>query len=115
MKRMVCVLMAMCLLTMSIPALAISRGDLLIVTNCESWVSLRSDASTSAKRLKKLPKGTYVNYVGSSGNGFYRVLHAGTYGYVLREYLETPSYAMRVSNCEEFVSLRAAPKTSAAR
>lgn len=113
MNRTICCLMVLCLLVVSIPALALSKGDLLIVANCESWVSLRSSASTNAKRLKKLPKGTYANYVGSSGNGFYRVLHNGTYGYVLKRYLETPNYAMRVTNCKEYVSLRAAPKTTA--
>lgn len=37
MKRALSILMVLCLLGMSVPALAISKGDLLVVTNCKSW------------------------------------------------------------------------------
>ena len=30
-------------------------GDLLVVTGCEEWVSLRKTASTKAERLDKVP------------------------------------------------------------
>ncbi len=115
MKRALSILMVLCLLGMSVPTLAISKGDLLVVTNCKSWVSLRKSPSTSAERLKKLPKGAYVNYMGIYRNGFALVLHDGTYGYVLKNYLERPCQAMRIVNCREYVSLRAAPSTRAAR
>ncbi len=115
MKRIICMLMIISLITASVPALAVSRGDRMVVANCNSWVSLRSDASTRAKRIRKLSKGTCVNYIDRAENGFYLVLHNGTRGYVHERYLEMPSDAVRVARCREFVSLRKSCDPRAAR
>lgn len=114
-KRYVCALLMLLCLAASIPGGASGNTSLRIVTNCDSWVSLRALANTYSKRLRSLPNGTYVNYIGGAENGFAYVLHNGTYGYVLEAYLERPNAAVRVSNCREYVSFRTSPTTRASR
>lgn len=115
MKRFVCMLLILCCLMASMPVFAGAKTSLLVVTNCDSWVSLRASDSTRARRLEKLPKGAYVDYINNAENGFAYVLYNGTYGYVLKAYLERPSAAARISNCWEFVSFRVFPNTHAPR
>lgn len=103
-----------------------SQGTLWVV-NCDEWISLRSSASTSASRLAKIPLGASCEYLGSAGNGFYRVRYNGTTGYALSQYLSTQrSYSSSsdsassvskrwVVNCDEWISLRESPSTSATR
>lgn len=61
----------------------------MYVVNCDEWISLRSSASTSAKRLKKMPLGVSCKYLSSAKNGFYKVKYNGTTGYALSKYLST--------------------------
>lgn len=61
----------------------------MYVVNCDEWISLRSSASTSAKRLKKMPLGASCKYLSSAKNGFYKVKYNGTVGYALSKYLST--------------------------
>ena len=56
-----------------------------------------------------------MDYINKAENGFAYVLYNGTYGYVLKAYLERPSAAVRISNCREFVSFRAFPNPRAPR
>lgn len=100
----------MCSLTAS--AYAVTAGDVLCVTNCESWVSLRQAPQKNSKRLEKLPKGSTVIVDAKATNGFYKVKYGNTYGYVLSQYLEEQSLAMRIGNCSQYVTMREQPSTN---
>ena len=98
-------------------------AERMIVLNCESWVSLRSYPSTSAERLDKVYLGEPVESIGWS-NGFNQVIHEGRYGWILTQYLgygepftntERAGYERTIVNCDEWVSLRSYPSTSAPR
>lgn len=58
------------------------------VVNCNEWITLRSEPSTSASPLAHIPLGTYVKYLGKASNGFYRIEYRGVKGYGLQAYLE---------------------------
>lgn len=91
-------------------------GDLLVVTGCEEWVSLRKTASTSAERLAKVPLGRSVYYLSKADNGFCHVAYDGQYGYVLEKYLTFDGISVRyVTGCKEWISLREKASTSADR
>lgn len=62
------------------------RGDALVV-KCNQYVSLRSEPSTSAKRISKIFKGHTALFLGVAENGFYKVSYGGDTGYVLSKYL----------------------------
>ncbi len=95
------------------------------VTKCNSWVSLRKYADTSAARLAKVPLGAEV--VGCVLEGsFVKCTYNGQTGYILAKYLKNASDSSssssgsitseaRVVNCTTYVSLRQSPDTSAAR
>ncbi len=118
MKRILAILLCLLLLLPALPALgAGARGR---VVNCEEWVSLRAAPDTSAQRLAKVPLGAEVTDCAFAGNGFVACAYAGKAGYILAEYIAVEQSAasganMYVVNCEEWVSLRAAPDTSAQR
>lgn len=57
------------------------------VVNCNEWISLRKTSSTSAARITTIPLGEYVEYLGTSSNGFYMVKYNGYVGYALAKYL----------------------------
>lgn len=89
-------------------------GDLLVVTGCEEWVSLRKTASTKAERLDKVPLGQSVYFLSFADNGFCHVAYDGQYGYVLERYLVFDGTSVRyVTGCEEWISLRESASTSA--
>lgn len=97
------------------------------VVNCEEWISLRSQPSTSAAALDQIPYGAPVSYIGTAENGFYQVIYNGKTGYALASYLSTEKPEPRsynsqtvfptacVVNCEEWISLRVSPNTKADR
>ncbi len=106
----------------------------MYVTNCDEWISLRASASTSAKRLKEMPLGASCSFIEEAGNGFYKVIYNGTTGYALAQYLTADPYdvvqkpkettesasasssvILWVVNCDEWISLRSSPSTSASR
>ena len=89
------------------------------VVNCNSWVSLRSYPSTSASRVTTVPLGAWVEayYYNSEYTECY---YNGMHGYILSTYLSTAASQgsnylgkKRVVNCNEFVTLRSYPSTSA--
>lgn len=108
------------------------------VVNCQSWVSLRSSASTGAAQLAKVPLGATVTNCSAASNGFIKCSYDGQTGYILARYLRegagndavvepepTPSITpepdqpdinagdtMQVVNCQSWVSLRKLPSTS---
>ena len=91
-------------------------GDMLVVTGCEEWVSLRRTASTSAKRLAKIPLGKSVYFLSFADDGFCHVAYDGKYGYVLEKYLTFDGVSVRyVTGCEEWISLRESASVKAAR
>ena len=90
----------------------------LYVTNCESWVSLRSYASTEAPVLARIPLGTRVNIIDDNDPCyrdmvFAHVQYQGKRGYVLYNYLTAKWTMYRVVNCNEWISLRTEPSTEA--
>lgn len=114
MKRRIALLLIaawMCFFATS--ACAVTAGDVLCVANCESWVSLRQAPQKDSKRIEKLPKGTAVIVDSMSTNGFCKVKYGNTAGYILAQYLEEQSLAMRVGNCSRYVTMREQPSTSA--
>lgn len=99
-------------------------GEMRVV-NCSEWVSLRSRPSTSSARLAKVPLGAVLMECTRYSSQFIYGNYNGQWGYVLSEYLsrvpdkvtEGDGYVgeMTVVNCNEWVSLREAPSTSASR
>lgn len=91
-------------------------GDMLVVTNCKEWVSLRKTASVKAQRLAKVPLGKSVYYLSDAGNGFSHVYYDGEYGYIKSDYLTYDGTSIRfVTGCEEWISLRESASTKARR
>ena len=94
------------------------------VVNCQRSISLRSYPSTSANAITQIPLGQAVGYIEDAGNGFYKINYDGLVGYSLASYL-SPSYdngrnnysgtSAQVVNCNEWISLRSYPSTSAPR
>ena len=105
-----------------VPTYTYSVGDFLgnaTVVNCQNWVTLRSAPSTKAGSVTKVPLGACVSayYYNSE---FTECFYNGMHGYILSTYLSTSASSssnylgkMRVSNCNEFVTLRSSPSTSA--
>ena len=112
-KLLVCVLAAL----MLVPS-ASAFAEQMIVLNCNDWVSLRAQPSTSAERLSTVPLGSPVESIGWS-NGFNQVVYNGMTGWILTEYLgygvpfTKTDNSLQVTNCNEWVSLRSYPGTSA--
>ncbi len=104
-----------------------SSGSIVLpnqkVTKCNSWVSLREDASTSSARLAKVPLGATVKSCVLEG-AFVKCTYDGKTGYILAKYLKNASSSSetadlvgeaRVVKCAKYVSLRETPDTSANR
>lgn len=97
----------------------------MYVVNCQEWITLRTSPSTSASEIIKIPLGAAVSYIESAPDGFYKIAYMGHTGYALASYLgnspasssastqSTVTY--RVVNCNEWISLRKSPSTSADR
>lgn len=95
----------------------------MYVANCEEWISLRVLPSASSDVITTISLGAPVGFICTASNGFYKINYDGMTGYVLAAYLSDvqtvnnlrPSNMgrMRVVNCEEWVSLRVSPSTSA--
>lgn len=123
MKKVFSCFLCMILLCTLLPALADSVSDVMQVTNCESWVSLRESPQTSAKRIKKVHLGELVTFCQADANGFVRCVYDGQTGYILQKYLKKTSYTLYdevlpnqvVTNCEDYVSQREQPDTSSNR
>ena len=100
-----------------------SLGSLQVV-NCKNWVTLRATASTKAESVAHVPLGAWVQayyYDSQWTECWYNSQH----GYILSTYLSNGSSGssasdsaaylgkLTVINCNEFVTLRAKPSTSA--
>ena len=106
------------------------------VVNCNQSITLRTSPSTSASEICQIPLGAAVSFVETAKNGFYKVIYNGMTGYALASYLSdyysdyyydyycyddyyyddycyedyTTCY---VINCNESITLRTSPSTSA--
>nr|WP_317281901.1 SH3 domain-containing protein [uncultured Anaerotignum sp.] len=93
----------------------------MYVVNCNESITLRTDPFTSASEICQIPLGEAVSYISSSENGFYQISYLGYTGYALASYLsqDAPSIndtlypTMIVVNCNESITLRTSPSTSA--
>ncbi len=100
----------------------------MYVVNCKEYITLRTEPDTSASEIRKIPLGAAVSYINSSisafdkvsVNGFYEISYMGDTGYALASYLsDTPgsgassNTTMYVVNCNEYITLRTQPDTSA--
>lgn len=88
-----------------------SGGTYLKVVNCQSNVTLRSYASTTAPAVTSVPLGATVTAYGQEGSFTY-CSYGGMTGYILSQYLGASS-TRRIINCKSFVTLRSAPSTTA--
>ena len=126
MTRRIALLTVLVLLVSALGVGALARGSYLgtlRVVNCSSWVSLRSYPSTSASRVTTVPLGATVEgyYYNSEYTECY---YNGMHGYILSTYLSKNATntvsgyndylgKKQVINCNEFVTLRSYPSTSA--
>lgn len=63
--------------------------DFFVIANCKEWVTLRSEPSTSAAALARIPLGTHVSVFDvDPRNGFLPVIYKKMQGYVLEQYLK---------------------------
>ena len=62
-------------------------GAVLHVANCNEYITLREEPSTSAAALDRIPLGAEVTELRRTGNGFVQVSYRGQVGYALSEYL----------------------------
>lgn len=113
MKRLISVCLLVCLIASCVPAFASVRSDLLTISNCNYWVSLRKTPDTASSRISTVPKGAFVTFDSIAENGFYHVKYGTEYGYILSQYLSPSNLAMQVENCNYYVTLRAQPSTKA--
>lgn len=96
------------------PAEAVGIGTV----NASSGLRMRSAASSSASVIEVVAKGTQVTAVGYA-DGWYQVVHNGSTGYMMAEYLDvlqTDDYTTPRSGSVtgSVVNLRAAPNTDSA-
>lgn len=124
MKKCFSLLMCIVLLCALLPVTAsASVSEVMVVCNCESWVSLRKTPATNASRIIKVYRGELVSNCSQSTDGFIYCEVGGKSGYIDGKYLgTTPLTAadgilrnQMVYKCDEWVSLRAEPDTSSAR
>lgn len=90
------------------------------IVNCREFVTLRKYASTSAPTVTKVARGQVVDAYYYDGE-FCRCFYNGLEGYILSYYLgygESGDFndylgTLRIVNCDNWVTLRASPSTSA--
>lgn len=93
----------------------------LYVVNCNEDITLRTSPSTEADAIRRIPLGEPVSFIEKAANGFYMISYMGDVGYALASYLTTgdgssleEGYPMlKVVNCNESITLRMEPSTSA--
>lgn len=89
MKRVITLLLLLCIVLTMMPALADAEyiGNMEVV-NCNEWVSLRENPSTSAKRLVKVSLGAIVSGCYPISEGWIYAEYDGYAGYIQDRYLE---------------------------
>lgn len=122
MKRAICLLLMLVMLSAALSAAA--QGEAIgrmEIVNCEEWVSFRAKPDVNAKRLEKIPLGATVENCTAANDRFIYAEYNGRGGYILSEYLQ-PAKAekmflgdLTVTNCTDYVNMRAQPDTNAKR
>ena len=90
--------------------------------DCEEFITLRAEPSTSARALTTIPRDGRMTYISASGEFTY-VEYQGQRGYVLTSYIkpavsdgpvaDPAAYGgVWTADCDEYVTLRAAPDTA---
>ncbi len=123
MKRIALFLLAALLLAICTPSLADGVSEVMCVTNCEEWVSLREGPDTATKRLAQVRLGELVIHCSAAENDFIRCEIGGKTGYIRSQYLKKTSFSssesfpgnQMVVNCTEWVSLWDLPGEGAKR
>ena len=123
MKKSLCIFLCLSILFAVMPAFASGVSPVMQVFNCNSYVSLRVSANTSATRLVKVHLGELVTDCQSASNGFVKCTFDGQTGYILAKYLKTTSILagakvlpnQQVTKCTSWVSLRKEASTSSER
>ena len=123
MKKFLCVFLCLSLMLGILPAFASGVSPVMQVVKCNTYVSLRASASTSATRLVKVQLGELVTDCESASNGFVKCTFDGQTGYILAKYLQTTSEPadaivlpnQQVTKCNSWVSLRKYADTSSER
>jgi len=80
---------------------------------CDEYITLREKPSVSADTVAQIPYGEWVIWESTHENYFAKVNWRGAEGYVLEGYLEERATALRVANCDEWISLREQPDKGA--
>lgn len=80
--------------------------------DCNEYISLRLQPSTSAKTLLRIPANNKLQMLATNGD-FAFVSYNGTTGYVLKKYIQPVKDSLRsdtpsiwIANCNEYISLR---------
>jgi len=91
--------------------------ELCQVVHCNEYITLRTQPATTGAEICKIPLGASVYYLGYGDNGFVKVEYDGQEGYALASYLnftkEDGAIFMKVYNCQESITLRKIPSTTA--
>lgn len=96
-----------------------TESENMWVAGCNESITLRTSPRKSASEITQIPLYAGVYKLENAGNGFYKVIYNGWTGYALSEYLtsyEPQTYTGRslmVVNCNEYITLRTSPYTSA--
>ena len=123
MKRSICLFLCACLLTAVLPAFAAGVSDVMCVTNCKEWVSLREYPDSSSKRLAQVRLGELVTDCTAAYNDFVQCEFNGKVGYIQHQYLKMTDYSsgesfpgnQMVVNVTEWASMWSEPSTSSTR
>ena len=70
MKRLMSILICLCMLLPVIPVMATGLSDVMCVYNCKEWVSLRTMPIKDAKVLKRIPLGAKLDAVYYADGGY---------------------------------------------
>ncbi len=91
--------------------------ELLTIDYCAESVSLRDKPRVSGDVLATVPKGERVILLerADRNSDFIRVNFRGVEGYILEGYTEAAPTALRVTDCDEWASLREKPEQDAER
>ena len=123
MKKLLSILICCCLLLALVPAMAAGISEVMCVTNCKEWVSLRELPDTKAKRLAQVRLGELVTGCTAAENDFIQCEFGNKTGYIQSQYLKETVFSpedtfpgnQMVVNVSEWASLWAEPSSSSAR
>ncbi len=122
--RTIAICLCLCLLLALIPAAqAAEVSDVMCVTNCQEWVSLREAPNTSSSRVAKVRLGELVTHCKAANDTFIECMFGDKLGYIQSKYLKTTTFSsdesfpgnQMVVNISEWASLWEQPDSSSNR